>query len=225
MLLGTEKFHNEESAAVRAVENQSLKSKNIKNVKKPSEIKGKQVSNLQLFYLALGLVLFGFIVLYSSGVMDSGSQVVKEEAGNKPTGGANLSNINELSSLEELVKNTPGNFENLLRLAHLLNDSGFYQKAIDRYQQYLKIKTNDADVIVDMGVCYFQLGKHTEAIANFKRGIEINPKHQIAHLNLGVVNNFGLKNRIEAEKWWKKAVELDPNTDIGKKAQEFLNQK
>ena len=83
----------------------------------------------------------------------------------------------------------------------------------------------DADVIVDMGVCYFQLGKHAEAIGYFKKGIEINPKHQIAHLNLGVVNSFGLKNRVEAEKWWKKAVELDPNSDIGKKAQEFLNQK
>jgi len=225
-LLGTEKLYFEDSANGQAPNSKSVKPQIIKNVKKISEAKGKQISNIQLFYLILGLVLFGFIVLYSSGVMDSSSQTSAGETGNlPPAAGANLSNINDIRAQEELVKNTPGNNENLLKLAHLLNDSGFFQKAIDRYQQYLKVMPKDADVIVDMGVCYFQLGKHAEAIGYFKKGIEINPKHQIAHLNLGVVNSFGLKNRVEAEKWWKKAVELDPNSDIGKKAQEFLNQK
>jgi tetratricopeptide (TPR) repeat protein len=156
--------------------------------------------------------------------MDSAAVVSNGQVENQTGGGVNLSNIKELTALEESVKNNPGDLDNLLKLAHLLNDSGFYQKAVERYQQYLKEKPLNADVIVDMGVCYFQLGKHQDAIANFKKGIEINPKHQIAHLNLGVVYGFGLKNITEAKKWWNKAVEFDPNSEIGKKAQEFLNQ-
>jgi len=106
----------------------------------------------------------------------------------------------------------------------MYNDGGFYQKAIDKYKVYLKSNPKAADVIVDMGVCYFNLGKNQEAIDNFKKGIEINPKHQIAHLNMGVVYNSGMNNKTEALKWWKKAVELDPSSDIGKRAQDFLNQ-
>jgi tetratricopeptide (TPR) repeat protein len=224
-LLGSEKLFVEDSNnGITESDNNAGKPQNIKKAKKAVEAKGKQISNTQLFYLLFGLLLLGFVVLYSSGVMDSNTSPAAGMVENQKGSSANLANINEINALEQSVKNNPGNLDNLLSLAHLLNDSGFYQKAIERYQQYLKSKPNEADVIVDMGVCYFQLGKHQDALANFKKGIEINPKHQIAHLNMGVVYGFGLKDIKEAVKWWKKTVEFDPNSDIGKKAQEFLNQ-
>lgn len=224
-LIGTEKLFVEDSKSGNPEsDNSLLKPQNNKKIKKTVEVKSKQISKVQLFYLLFGLSMLGLVVLYTGGVMDLSASPKAEKINTQAGGGANLANINEINALEESVKNNPGNSENLLKLAHLLNDSGFYQKAIDRYQQYLKSNPGEADVIVDMGVCYFQLGKHQDAISYFKKGIEINPKHQIAHLNLGVVYSFGLKNKAEAIKWWKKAIEFDPKSDIGKKAEEFLNQ-
>lgn len=173
--------------------------------------------------MVIGLALVGFILLYASGILDGGS-AADNKAGNQPQTGNQLASVEALNAQEELVKNNPGNLENLLNLAHMYFDAGFSQKAIEKYKIYLASRPNEPDVIVDMGVCYFNLEQHEEAIKNFKKGIELNPKHQIAHLNLGVVYNFGLNNKAEAVKWWKKAVELGPATEIGKRAQDFLNQ-
>jgi len=75
-----------------------------------------------------------------------------------------------------LVKNNPNDLDNLLKLGNLFFDTGFYEKAIVRYQRYLKSKPDAADVIVDMGVCYFQTGKYEDAISNYKKGIKISQK-------------------------------------------------
>ena len=179
---------------------------------------------MPIVYMVIGLLIIGFVVLYASGIIESSPSVQPVQNEGQTVSDNKLAVLQEISKLEEIAKINPANTDNLLKLGHMLNDSGLYQKAIDRYKQYLIAKPDEPDVIVDMGVCYFQLGKHDEAISNFKKGIEINPKHQIAHLNLGVVYSFGKNNKAEAIKWWKKTVELSPVTDIGKKAQEFLNQ-
>ncbi len=187
----------------------------------------KQISKTQLIYLIVGLVVVGVVLLLSTGILNSDPHpaVAEQQSGTEQQGGDNkLAAIQEINAQEDLVKNNPDKPEYLLTLAHMLNDNGFYQRAIDKYQQYLKIKPKEADVIVDMGVCYYQLGKFQDALANFKKGIELNPKHQIAHMNMGVVYNYGMNNKAEAIKWWKKTVALDSTSDVGKRAQEFLNQ-
>ena len=40
--------------------------------------------------------------------------------------------------------------------------------------------------------------------------------------NIGIVN-FAANNKSEAVTWWKKAIEIDPNTNIAKKAEELIN--
>ena len=51
--------------------------------------------------------------------------------------------------------------------------------------------------------------------------LEYQPKHQIAHLNLGIVN-LTAGNLQKSKEWFQKAVQLNPNSDIGKRAQELL---
>ncbi|MDP1994604.1 MAG: tetratricopeptide repeat protein, partial [Ignavibacteria bacterium] len=80
---------------------------------------------------------------------------------------------------------------------------------------------NNADVLVDMGVCYFDLQKYDEAIPLMEKAIKTNPVHQIAHMNLGIVNLA--KGNIEKSKeWLQKAVAIDPNSEIGRKAKQLL---
>jgi len=55
-----------------------------------------------------------------------------------------------------------------------------------------------------------------------KRALDIDPKHQIAYFNQGIIN-LAAQNVEAAKKSWEKAVELNPNNEIGTKAQNLLN--
>jgi Tfp pilus assembly protein PilF len=51
--------------------------------------------------------------------------------------------------------------------------------------------------------------------------LQYQPKHQLAHLNLGIVN-LTAGNVDESKEWFRKAIEIDPNSQAGKRAQELL---
>ena len=80
----------------------------------------------------------------------------------------------------------------------------------------------DTDARVDMGVCYFNLQDYANAIAEMETALTYNPNHQIAHLNLGVVN-LSAGNLEKSKEWLKKAVALNPTSEVGVKAQQLLN--
>lgn len=158
-----------------------------------------------------------------SGVFDqpSGPSVTQQMPNDETHQGVDLTQVQEINRLRDLVTNNPGDHESMLHLAHLLNDSGFKEEAIKWYRQYLQDHPNEADVWVDMGVCYFDLNDFENAIPSMKKGIELNPKHQIAHFNLGIV--YYTKGNIkEAVEWWKKAIELNPSSDIASRARELI---
>jgi tetratricopeptide (TPR) repeat protein len=72
-----------------------------------------------------------------------------------------------------------------------------------------------------MGVCYYNLHNYDEAIKQMEKALQYSPKHQIGYLNLGIVN-LTAGNLEKSQEWLKKAVQIDPNSEIGKKAQELL---
>jgi len=169
------------------------------------------------------ILLFTIVVLYFSGVFDE-PKVSSEnfQPVNQPQGsGIDLASIDRINQLDTQLKSEPNNYDLILQLAHLKNDSGFKEDAIKLYQNYLVKFPNNTDVLVDMGVCYFDLKNYDEAIPAMEKAIKINPKHQIANMNLGIVNLA--KGNIEKSKeWLQKAVAIDPNSEIGRKAKELL---
>ncbi|MCK4401793.1 tetratricopeptide repeat protein [bacterium] len=62
-----------------------------------------------------------------------------------------------------------------------------------------------------MGVAYYQLGHHQEAIGAYKQAIRINPNYANAHYNLGVVYGKKLKCYHEAIKAYNQAVCISPD--------------
>jgi tetratricopeptide (TPR) repeat protein len=185
----------------------------------------KNISSFQLLSIITVFIAFGAFILISSGLFDSGTITANQHTHNDNSSSmgssVDLNKINEINRLEETVKNNPGNHEALLQLGHLLNDNGFYQRAIEKYQTYLKTHSDNVDVIIDMGVCYFELKNYDRAIQVIKSALEKNPKHQIANFNLGIVN-LANNNPAEARKWWEIARDINPTTNIGQKADELL---
>jgi len=188
-----------------------------------NKIQTKNISTFQLYGLIAVLLALGAFILISSGMFDSGVLTANQHnhEQNRMGSSANLSNINEINRLEEVVKGNPTNYEALLQLGHLLNDSGFYERAIEKYKTYLKDHPDNLDVIVDMGVCYYELKKYDQSLEIIKRAVDKNPQHQIANFNLGIVH-FSNNNLSEAKKWWEKARDINPSTNIGQKAEELI---
>ncbi len=187
---------------------------------KAKKNEGKSLSKgtlIGIFTGALGLII---ILLIAEGVFEKTSTPTTNTT---PSANPkiNLANIQEINQLDAQIKANPNNMELLLKLAHLRNDSGFYQQAINNYLSYLKNKPNDVDARIDMGVCYYNLKNFPKAIEEMERAIKINPNHQIGLLNLGVVN-LTAGNAVKSTEWLKKAVKVNPNTQYGKRAQELL---
>ncbi|MEW6652295.1 MAG: tetratricopeptide repeat protein [Bacteroidota bacterium] len=216
------------------VEEKEIESQNVraeKKVKQPKKNEAadqpKTVTATKVVYFVVGLLFAGSIILVSSGIFDKPAYVQSAATintdPNNPHAGHNLNQLEQINTLQKTVDANPDDMTSLLNLAHLLNDSGFKEKAIERYQQYLKTNPRAADVWVDMGVCFYELNRNEEAISNMEKALTIEPKHQIAHLNIGIVN-LSSGNKEIARTWWKKALEINPASEIGRRAQELINQ-
>lgn len=197
----------------------------IKSVKKPQQVvsKGKEL-DLKQVWIIIGVVAgVGLILLYAAGVFDKPSSVQQTgfSPGQTQESGIDLSNLQLINELEAKYKANPSDNETLLQLAHLRQDSGLYEQAILNYQEYLSKVPDNADARIDMGVCYYSLRRYDEAIKEMTKALEYSPRHQIGHLNLGIVN-LAANNIAKSKEWLQKAVDLNPDTDIGKRAQELL---
>lgn len=145
--------------------------------------------------------------------------------------------LQEIDQLQRTVDANPKDAPSLLRLANLLNDaamtnSSLLMRAINTYSKYLALKPDDPNARVDMGICYFQMARLdsnnassliSRSIKEMETAFAANPTHQPAAFNLGIVNlNAG--NFEESTKWFKKAAAIDPNSELGKKAQHLLEE-
>jgi Tfp pilus assembly protein PilF len=203
--------------------------KNSSSNKQESKVSSGGDKNLDPKIL-YGILIGGFVVItviiLTSGVLDSApvnTADMNQNSGQTNTNsGVNLNNIQIINDLEAKIKQNPEDYNSLLELAHLKNDSGLFEAAIQNYKTYLDKNPKDPDARVDMGVCYFNLRDYPNAIKEMETALKYVPDHQIAHLNLGVVN-LSAGNVEKSKEWLKKAYDLNPTSEVGIKAQQLLN--
>lgn len=137
--------------------------------------------------------------------------------------GANMEAVNHLNELEQQVSANPSDAKLRLHLANFAHDNRFYDKAIEHYKKYLELEPRDPDALVDLGICFNDVGNLEEAKVWMKKALEYSPKHLLAHFNLGIVH---LKaGEIEkSNEWFRKTVALDANSEVAKRAQSLLEQ-
>jgi Flp pilus assembly protein TadD/ribosomal protein L40E len=138
----------------------------------------------------------------------------------------------EIESLQQSVNADPSNTSARLRLANILHDNGMLPRAIENYAEYLKREPKNPDARVDLGICYDQLAIQDSsnaaryfalAVQEMQAVATSSPTHQPAAFNLGIVN-LHMGNLEESNKWFKRAVELGRNTDLGVRAEKILQQ-
>ncbi|MFA7229277.1 MAG: tetratricopeptide repeat protein, partial [Melioribacteraceae bacterium] len=113
-----------------------------------TKVQVNAISTTKLFYIVFTLIIIGGLLVYSSGVFDSPqiSATSQQGAQNNPHAGVDLNNLEQINSLQTFVDQNPDDGQSLLQLAHLYNDSGMKEKAIERYIQYLKKDPKNPDV-------------------------------------------------------------------------------
>ncbi len=138
----------------------------------------------------------------------------------------------DIAPLEQAVKAAPNDPAALLKLANALHDDRMLPRAIDTYKKYLGIRPKDPDARTDLGICYFQLAQtdtmnSVNLLETAAQEILLantgSPKHQPSAFNLGVVY-LHMQNLEESNKWFQRTIELNKDSDLGKRAQNILNQ-
>jgi len=214
-------------AAVAGSSHQPAPESKLRREQSPKPAKSPPLKAFQSWKLTIGLalVLIAVVVI----LKNTRSSNPHAESGVSPAA-ANL--IQEIESVQKTVDANPGDAPSILRLANLLHDVKFYPKAIMAYERYLQINPSDADARVDLGTSYFALSftdsnRSAEYLQSAKSELEKAlsnaPKHQVAHFNLGIVS-FHTGDIEGALDHFKKCIEIDPTSETGRKAQQFLSQ-
>jgi len=189
---------------------------------------GKKFEPWQILSLAALIVLAAFLVY---------NEATKQQSllpAGSPTGfpSAQPTRAVDLAPLESAVRTRPDDPEALVHLANALQDQGAYPRAIETYTRYLAIRPADPDARVDMGSCFYQMAllDTANAAKYFARALEEmgqahrdNPAHQPAVFNMGVVN-LQMGNLEESNRWFRDAVKINPNSDLGRRAQQMITQ-
>jgi tetratricopeptide (TPR) repeat protein len=168
----------------------------------------EKVMKKETVLLAVIVVVVGFLagVIYSNSQKSNTNSTSSQAASSAP-----LKNYQqEIQMLTELVKREPENRNAWVRLGHNYFDSDQMMKAIEAYDQALKLDGNDANVLTDQGVMYRRVGWYDKAIANFKKAAQINPGHLQSLFNLGIVYRYDTNELDKARKVWTKYLEIAP---------------
>jgi len=116
----------------------------------------------------------------------------------------------EIAALRQALERNPKDARAQGRLGDLFYDAGMFDKAKDYYTQSLQNEPNNPNISTDLGICYQRLGQPDEAIRQFRKSIEIDPRHWQSWLNLGIVSLFDKHDVKTAEEALAKVQELNP---------------
>lgn len=183
--------------------------------------KSSGILSSQLILVASAVVVLAVVVYIEFLEKRPSPEISQQDSGQTMSAPKQLPA--EVQELENSVAANPDDMSLTLQLANQMQDYNLFERAIPYYKVYLKMNPNNADVRVDMGICYKELGNFTEAEGEMKMALHYVPNHLNAHFNLGIVY-LSEGNIEEANKWFKETVALNPNSEVGKRAQQLLTQ-
>jgi len=120
-----------------------------------------------------------------------------------------------IAEAEKIVAQNPGNATVWISLGNDYFDTDQAQKAIGAYAKALALDPNNANVLTDQGVMYRRMGWFDKAIDNFDKALKIDPKHLQSLYNMGIVYTSDMKKPDKGLPYWKRFVEIDPNSATG----------
>ncbi len=119
-----------------------------------------------------------------------------------------------MGALHEAVKTNPGNLEARMNLATMYANKNRVGDAIAQYKQIIQIDGQNITAHVNLAKCLVSQNKPKEAIGYLKSALAINPNDADAIYETGNLVWKADKNQQEALKLYRKAVTLEPNSQV-----------
>lgn len=120
------------------------------------------------------------------------------------------------------LPNDPENEKLNLAIANLLDDGSEKTESAVYYKKALEINPKNVDARVDYATVLIQTEAPMNAITELNKALELDPNHQIANLNLGIMN-YTIARYDKAKEFFLKAKNLNPSSPAGLKAAEGLS--
>lgn len=105
----------------------------------------------------------------------------------------------------------PENNEISLSLGDVYMSANDLDNAIRSYCDSINVNSEDYRAYSKLGIALWEKDYLEEAIVAYHRAIELNPKYDIAHNNLGVIYLDGIGNTDEALCHFESAIAINPN--------------
>jgi tetratricopeptide (TPR) repeat protein len=190
----------------------------------------------QIISVVAVLALLGYLVYEQirgdkTGTQGPAETGMPQEAA-APAAGIGLQSV-DLKPLEDAVRDHPADAAAQLRLANAFNDNQRLPQAIEAYRKYLAMRPKDPDARTDFAICFFKQAQsdslHREALLleaarEMEEAFNSAPgPHQPSAFNLGIVY-LHLNDLDRSNTWFRKAMEINPESDLGKRAQNMITQ-
>lgn len=177
--------------------------------------------------IAFGAAVLGSVTMLTLAGC-SKSQNQEPAAAGKDTGavvtGMPAADSPVITDLKARLSAKPNDPDTLQKLGDAYFDAKQFNEAVTYYKQALKFKPSDADIYNDLGLSMHYLGNSAEGLNYIEEGIKKNPYHQRIWLTKGFILAYGMGDLNGARAAWEKANALNPQSQVGKAASEFLAQ-
>jgi len=120
------------------------------------------------------------------------------------------------------TKKDPADFGSWVELGNAYFDADLPRKAVDAYDQALKLKADDPNVLNDQGAMYRQTGDFNRALKNFEKSLSIDPGNLESLYNMGYVYAIDLNRIGKGLEIWKRYLQLDSTSDIAQQVRSFV---
>jgi cytochrome c-type biogenesis protein CcmH/NrfG len=115
-----------------------------------------------------------------------------------------------ISQLEVALATKPGDQAGWVELGNLYFDTHQAQKAVAAYEKAIALGQSSPDVWTDMGIMQREAGQPQKALASFDAALKLNPRHEHALYNKGVVLLHDTGDKAAAAEAWGRLLEVNP---------------
>jgi tetratricopeptide (TPR) repeat protein len=123
----------------------------------------------------------------------------------------------------QVLANLPDDYGTLVQIGNQFMDQQNFPLAAEIYRRALAIDGSSPNLRTDFGACLHSMGLDDRALIEFRQVVTDHPDHAISRFNMGIVFN-GIGQPDSAAYYWRKFVEMAPDSPMAEAAQNFLNQ-
>src|ERR1039457_1320372 len=119
-------------------------------------------------------------------------------------------------------KSDPSDVNSWIDLGNAYFDADLPKKAIEAYDQALRLNPKDTNVLNDQGAMYRESGDTTQALKCFERALAIDPGNLESLYNLGYMYAIDLNNISKGLEVWRRYLALDSTSEMAEQVRSFV---